>query len=318
MFVVGGESLVDLVPSGKQTEGVIERLPYPGGSPYNCAIALSKLGNDTGFLCPISQDEFGDALLKPLAEAGVKVLLTERVVAPTTKAVVTFNEKMQASYDFQRGADHAFTRDQMIGALPQSVEVFQFGGFGPIEPEDAAVWIAVAKEAAARGAIISMDPNLRPSLISDFEGYKARLSACLDLAHLVKMSDEDLTALDASKSIEQHAAELLARPNCELVVITLGENGSRAFTKSAEAQAGIYAPPVFVDTVGAGDSLMAGIITTLAERGAMKPGELRLLDAEALKSVLQFGAIVAGLNCAKKGCNPPTRGEVDAVLYLPD
>jgi fructokinase len=131
---------------------------------------------------------------------------------------------------------------------------------------------------------------------------------------VIKVSEEDLEALDAGKSIEQHAAELLARPNCELVVVTLGENGSRAFTKAGTAQAGIYAPPMFGDTVGAGDSLMAGILTWLDETGALKPGALAALDDAALATTLRFGAVVAGLNCAHKGCNPPTRSEVDAVL----
>ena len=82
MFVVGGESLIDLVPVSAAPGA--ERVAHAGGSPFNCAIALAKLGNDTGFLCPISQDEHGDLLLAPLAEAKVSVLLTERVAAPTT------------------------------------------------------------------------------------------------------------------------------------------------------------------------------------------------------------------------------------------
>ena len=159
-----------------------------------------------------------------------------------------------------------------------------------------------------------MDPNVRPSLIDDFEAYKARLSSFLDLTHVVKMSEEDLEALDSAKSIEQHAAELLARPSCELVVITLGEKGSRAFTAAGNAQAAIYAPPVFGDTVGAGDSLMAGILSWLDERGLLKPGQLTALTDAALAEMLRFGAVVAGINCGRKGCKPPTRAEVDAVL----
>ena len=314
MFVVGGESLIDLVSDPRGTDGEIRMQAHQGGSPYNCAIALAKLGNDTGFLCPISKDGFGDYLLEPLAAAGVNPLLKQRVFAPTTLAVVTLDGQGKAQYEFYRGADHAFTTEAMVAALPEDLRLFQFGGFCPILPEDAAVWIEVAKAALAKGATISIDPNVRPSLVDDFDGYKQRLSACLDLAHVIKVSEEDLEALDAGKSIEQHAAELLARPNCELVVVTLGENGSRAFTKAGTAQAGIYAPPMFGDTVGAGDSLMAGILTWLDETGALKPGALAALDDAALATTLRFGAVVAGLNCAHKGCNPPTRSEVDAVL----
>lgn len=314
MFVVGGESLIDLVQEPLGTDGIIHMSAYQGGSPYNCAIALSRLGNDTGFLCPISKDEFGSYLLAPLQAAGVKPLLPERVFAPSTLAVVTLNARKEAQYEFYRGADRAFTREGLVAALPAALKLFQVGGFCPIEPEDAAVWLDVARHALGQGAVLSMDPNVRPSLVSDFASYKARLDGFFDLVHLVKLSKEDLAALDAGKSIEQHAGELLARPNCELVVVTLGDEGSLAFTATGSARAGIYAPPVFGDTVGAGDSLMAGVLTILGEQGQLQPGRLRKLDQAALEQVLRFGAVVAGLNCAHKGCNPPTRGEVDAVL----
>lgn len=314
MFVVSGESLIDLVSEPRGADGSIVMQAHQGGSPYNCAIALSKLGNDTGFLCPISKDGFGSYLLEPLDAAGVKPLLRERVFAPTTLAVVTLDAQRKAQYEFYRNADHAFTKEGLIAALPEVIEVYQIGGFCPILPEDAAIWLEVVKAAIAKGATITIDPNVRPSLVEDFEGYKQRLSRFLDLAHLVKVSEEDLAALDAGKSIEQHAAELLARPNCELVVVTLGEKGSRAFTAAGEANADIYAPPVFGDTVGAGDSLMAGILTWLHEAGDLQPGRLDKLDGAALATTLRFGAVVAGLNCAEQGCKPPTRAQVDAVL----
>lgn len=312
MLIIGGESLIDLVPVSAAPGA--ERVAIPGGSPYNCAIALAKLGNETGFLCPISTDEFGELLLAPLAEVGIALLLEERVAAPTSKAIVTFNQKMQASYVFERGADRAFTRDTLLAALPANPSLFQIGGFCPIEPDDAAIWLDLADAAAARGATISIDPNLRPSLVSDLPAYIARLGAFLDRAHLVKLSDEDLAVLDPAMTIEEHAAALLARPKCELVVITLGEKGSRAFSRSATASASIYAPPVFGDTVGAGDSLMAGILSQLHEKGALAPGKLAALDRTELEETLRFGAIVAGLNCSRKGCKPPSRAEVDAVL----
>lgn len=312
MFVVGGESLIDLVPVSAAAGA--ERQALPGGSPFNCAIALAKLGNATGFLCPISQDEHGDLLLAPLAAAGVEVLLKERVAAPTTKAIVSFNDKMQASYVFERGADRAFTREGLLEALPLAVTLYQIGGFAPILAEDAEKWLPVVKAAIGRGATISFDINVRDKLVDDEEGYRSRLSDFLDLAHIIKLSEEDHEWLEPGVSIEEHAGWLLDRPNCELVVVTLGEKGSRAFTPAATANAGIYMPPVFGDTVGAGDSLMAGILTALGETGALKAGQLGQLDQAGLERTLRFGAVVAGLNCAHKGCNPPTRTEVDAVL----
>ena len=323
MFVVGGESLIDLkaevaLPNGaligRDGENQIVMTAHQGGSPYGCAIALAKLGNSTGFLCPISADAFGDYLLGPLEAAGVTTLLTERVAEYTTLAVVNFDANHNARYGFYRSADGAIAADKAIAALPEQLDLYQIGGFCPIKPDEAAIWLEIVAAAIAKGATISIDPNVRPSLVDDFAGYKARLSAFLDLAHVVKVSEEDLEALDAAKSIEQHAADLLARPNCELVVVTLGDKGSRAFTAAGKAQAAIYAPPVFGDTVGAGDSLMAGILSWLHERGLLKPGKLAALGDGALSDMLRFGAVVAGINCGRKGCKPPTRAEVDAVL----
>lgn len=314
MFVVGGESLIDLVSAPVGADGVVHMSAHQGGSPYNCAIALARLNNETGFLCPISADGFGTYLLEPLERAGVFPLLTERVRTPSTLAVVTLNARGEAQYEFYRGADRAFSRAGLIAALPPAPEVFQIGGFCAIEPEDAETWLAVAAEAARRGAVLSIDPNVRPSLVADFSAYKRRLDAFFDLVQVVKVSVEDLLALDRDQTIEAHVAALLARPNCELVVVTMGELGSRAFTRAGAAEAGIFTPPAFGDTVGAGDSLMAGLLTALKERGVLAPVRLATLDSAQLGEILKFGAVVAGLNCGHKGCVPPTRTEVDAVL----
>lgn len=316
MFVVSGESLIDLVAKPQGGDEALEMSAHAGGSPYNCAIALAKLGNQTGYLCPISKDTFGEMLLGPLNDAGVAQLVQARSECNTTLAVVTRNAKGLPSYAFYRQgtAERDISRDKLNAALPEAVDIFQIGGFLPIEPEDATVWMDVVSGVAERGSVISIDPNVRPSLIADFEGYKTRLDGFLNFAHIVKVSDEDLATLDAEKSIEDHASSLLARPNCELVVVTLGEEGSRAFTTNAEASAPIYRPEVMGDTVGAGDSLMAGILTAIADKGNLAVGRIKDLDGLALTEVLRFGATVAGLNCAHIGCNPPSRTEVDAVL----
>jgi len=314
MFVVGGESLVDLVATPQKGDGIIRLEAHQGGSPYNCAIALARLGNESGFLCPVSTDGFGDYLLAPLVKAGVELLLKERVTAPSSLAVVTLDRRGQASYQFYRGAERALDADKMMAALPPRPKLFQIGGFCAIEASDAQIWHQIARTALDRGAILSIDPNLRPALAADFEAYKQRLSRFFDLVHLIKLSVEDLQALDASLGVEQHAQALLARPNCRLVIVTDGENGSQAFNARGKARAGIYRAPVFGDTVGAGDALMAGVLTILGERGDLTPERLGQLNEDALGVMLKFGAVVAGLNCAKKGSHSPGRAQVDKVL----
>jgi fructokinase len=314
MFGVGGESLIDLISKPVAADGTRELVAKAGGSPMNCAIALSKLGNESGFLCPISTDTFGDFILKPLNAAGVKQLIAQRVREPSTLAVVTDDGKGNPRYAFYREADRAFTREGLIAALPQRIELFQIGGFCTIEPTDMAVWLEVAQETKRRGATISSDPNLRPSLISDMEAYRKRVLASLDLVSLVKMSEEDLAYLDAGKSIDQHAADILSKPNCKLLVVTLGAEGSLAFTKSAKVRSPIYPAAPGGDNVGAGDTLMAAIITWLKDHDALSPERMGALSQEQLKQMLWFGAVAAGINCSRVGANPPTRAEVDKVV----
>ena len=314
MFVVGGESLVDLISKPIAADGRRELVAKAGGSPMNCAIALSKLGVETGFLCPISRDTFGDFVLAPLNAAGVNVLLKDRVREPTTLAVVTDDGKGNPRYAFYREADRAFTRDGLIAALPQTVELFEIGGFCTIRSDDMAVWLDVAREAQRRGATIATDPNLRPSLIDDMDAYRWRVKDSFELAHLIKMSEEDLETLEPGRSIEDQVEEMLIGPSCKLVVVTFGANGSRAFTKHARARSPISPATPGGDNVGAGDTLMAGILTWLRDHDALTPDRLAALTEAELKAMLWFGAVAAGINCSRVGANPPTRAEVDAVL----
>ncbi|HWA20652.1 MAG TPA: carbohydrate kinase [Devosia sp.] len=314
MFVVGGESLIDLISKPVKADGTRELLAKAGGSPMNCAIALARLGLESGFLCPISSDTFGDVILEPLRSAGVTQLIKDRVREPTTLAVVTDDGKGNPRYAFYREADRAFTREGLIAALPDKVELFQIGGFCTILDEDLEVWLDVAAEAERRGATISTDPNLRPSLISDMDAYRARIRRSLEIASIVKLSSEDMETLEPGKPIDAQALDMLARPKCRLVVVTLGAEGSIAFTRKARFRSPIYPAAPGGDNVGAGDTLMAGILTWLSDHDALKPDSLDRLDEAALQQMLWFGAVAAGINCGRVGANPPTRAEVDAVL----
>jgi fructokinase len=314
MFVVGGESLVDLISKPIGADGRRELVAKAGGSPMNCAIALSKLGAEAGFLCPISRDSFGDFVLEPLTAAGVNVLLKDRVRAPTTLAVVTDDGKGNPRYAFYREADRAFTPEGLIAALPTQVELFQIGGFCTIEPDDMAVWLTVARLARTRGATISTDPNLRPSLIDDMAAYRARVKQSFAVADIIKLSEEDLETLDPGKPIEVQVGEMLAGPSCKLVVVTLGANGSRAFTRGAQVTSPISPATPGGDNVGAGDTLMAGILTWLSDHDRLAPDRLAALTKAELSQMLWFGAVAAGINCSRVGAHPPTRAEVDAVL----
>jgi fructokinase len=317
MFVVSGESLMDIFHEPQPPSSRIALTSTAGGSPFNCAIALARLGGRTGFLCPISRDRFGDILMGKLAADGVDVLLKERVAEPTTLAMVTLDEARKAKYVFYRHSDRAFTLDGLLAALPRQMELYQIGGFIPLLAEDAAIWEPVVDAAAAAGATISIDPNDRPLAIDSKQAFTARLDRFLDRAHLIKISSEDLEYLYGGTDYMALARDLLKRPKCRLVVVTLAEKGSLAVTASGSGSSGIYQlpqPEAGADTVGAGDTLMAGIITWLHNNSSLAADQLSALDGPALDAMLRFGAIAAGITCSRVGANPPTRAEVDAAL----
>lgn len=312
MFVVGGESLVDLLSDPGQQRGSF--VAMAGGSPLNCAVALAKLGTKTGFLCPVSHDTFGELILKPLKDAGVVLLLKERVREPTTLAVVADDGNGNPRYTFYREADRAFTAGSLLASLPEEIEIFQMGGFCTVRADDLEVWLKVATAARGRGAIIATDPNLRPTLVDDLDLYRARVRRSLELASIVKVSEEDLETLGPAQSIDSHAAQILQAGQCKLVVVTLGANGSRAFTATTEGRCGIYPAARGGDNIGAGDTMMAAILNWLHERRLLTPNRLNALSPGDLRNMLWFGAVAAGINCGRKGASPPTRAELDVVL----
>lgn len=317
MFVVSGESLMDVFHEPQPPGNRIALTATAGGSPFNCAIALARLGGRTGYLCPISNDRFGDVLLGKLNADRVEVLLKDRVREPTTLAMVTLDEARKATYVFYRHADRAFTKAGLMAALPGDTRLYQIGGFIPLLAEDADIWEPVVDAAAAAGATISIDPNVRPLAIDDKAAYTARLHRFIERAHLIKISSEDLEYLYGRTDYVALARDLLKRPSCRLVVVTLAEKGSLAVTAAGEGKAGIYqlpTPEAGADTVGAGDTLMAGILTWLDQQKALAPDKLGALDGAALDAMLRFGSVAAGINCSRVGANPPTRAEVEAVL----
>lgn len=309
MIVSAGESLIDLIGEG---EGQRRFVAQPGGSPFNVAIALAALGAPSGFLCPTSQDIFGGELRAHLARSGVTHLLPTPIAAPTALAIVSTDGEGHPQYAFHRGetADRCLEAGALIDALPSSLHTLHFGSLALAQEDDWGAWRAVVMAARERGAHISLDPNVRPALIDDLVGYRARLDEALTLSDLVKVSDEDLALLKPQRGPETVAQDWLVRHNLELVVLTLGARGAKAWTRSGLASA--HAEPLsgpMVDTVGAGDTFQAAL---LAHRVDRPPAALS--SEEELKELLRFACMAAGLNCQRAGCQPPKRDEVESAL----
>ena len=306
MILSCGEALIDMLPR-TSAAGEPAFAPYPGGAVFNTAIALGRLGAPAGFLSGLSTDLFGQMLEAALAASGVDTSLAIRSTRPTTLAFVRLVNG-QASYAFYD--ENTAGRMLMAGnmpALPGAVTAIFCGGISlMVEPGGAAYEALFLREAPARVAMI--DPNIRPSFISDEPAYRARIARMIAAADIVKLSDEDLRWLAGPGEIAALAAGLLAA-GPKAVFVTEGATGAHGFT----ARDAVFVPGLKVtvaDTVGAGDTFNAGILAALHQAGALTKAGVAALDATTLQAALTLGNRAAAVTVSRPGANPPFAHEL--------
>lgn len=300
-----GEALVDIIPD----DGADTLRAHPGGSPANVAVALARLGVDTRFLGRTSTDRWGDRLREHLAGEGVVV---EGSVGdePTAIAFVDVASDGAASYRFlwEGTADRRIGAAELTLAL-ESLDAVHIGSVACLLDPGADAIAEVVAPIEER-LVVSFDPNVRPSLVDDVEGARARLLALADHAHVIKASDEDLAFLFPDHDLERAAWELLDGAQTHLVVVTEGAIGARAFTPRFEVPIPPRPQGAVADTVGAGDTFMAGLLAGLAERDLLTVGALKGLDVDAVREVGAFAALAAGAVVARPGADPPRRADL--------
>ena len=307
MILCCGEALIDMLPR-QSTDGEVAFAPYPGGAVFNTAIALGRLGSPAGFFSGLSNDLFGEMLDTALADSQVESRLAVRSAKPTTLAFVKLTNG-QASYAFydENTAGRMLT-PQDLPDLPDSVSALFFGGISLVaEPCGSAYEALMAREAGSRVTMI--DPNIRPSFITDETAYRARIERMVALADIVKLSDEDLTWLQGKGKISVLARGLLEL-GPKLICITEGAKGARGITATGE----VFVPATKVkvaDTVGAGDTFNAGVLASLHKSGALTKDGLANLDDRVLTAALTYGVRTAAITVSRPGANPPRAFELD-------
>ncbi len=308
IFTVGGENLIDHVTK----DGKVTALP--GGSPFNVAMALGRQGADIHYLTPVSTDSWGDLLAHTLETSGV-TLATGRASEPSSMARVTFVHG-QPAYQFERDAtaERQISEQSLETAWPKGASVLHVGSLALGNGADAALWEEFATEKAAQGVLISLDPNLRLSVISDHAAYFQRLERLFQIAHVVKLSDEDLTQLYPGLPLEDAFSRLRAECLAHILVLTRGAEGAIGYVGSERVDVPASKVEGLVDTVGAGDTFMATLLTSLADLNALSPQALQSVTPAQLETCLQRAGAAAALNCTRAGCNPPSRDEIDAAL----
>ncbi len=309
-IVIAGEALIDLVPHGP---GALSALsPHPGGGPYNCAVALGRLGTATGFLSRVSTDPYGDALLAGLHAAGVQTALVQRGPEPTTLAAAAIGDDGSAGYTFYTGgtADRLFAAP---GQLPPDVRAVAFGSCSLVLEPGASAYEKVLRAAAADGVLTALDPNIRPPLITDPDAYRDRFAGWLPDVALLKLSVEDAGWLARTDDPAAVRASCLGRleQGPRAVLLTDGPHGLTAFTRRhGVLHVPSHAGLPLSDTIGAGDTVNAAVLHWLAAHDALAPAALDDLGADAWRDALAFAARAAAVTCSRPGADPPWAAEL--------
>ena len=308
-IAVLGEALIDFIAG---EDGSYR--PHLGGSPYNVSIGLARQGIDVSYLSSLSDDSFGDQLKKSLLNESVKLPLERRSLWPTSIALVTLDSQGHPTYRLYREgiADKDTSYEEIAGNLPADLRVFHTGSLA-ITPSQLPKIRKVFDLMHERGALVSIDINIRIRASLDRQKYIDGVRSLLGSADIIKASDEDLMALGLSDNARSSAEMVYAEMGGGVLVLTEGDGGAVVYSNGGQIAQDSYRIPLVVDTVGAGDTFHSAFLAYLSHNGELsKP--LAEIPIETLGSALKYACAAAAINVSRAGCSPPTCGEVTEYM----
>ena len=304
IILVAGEALVDLIPS-PGNDALLQAVL--GGSPYNTAIGLGRLGAPTAYAGRLSTDANGDRFAQALEASGVSLAHVARAKQPSPLAYITPGTAASGPrYAFYLRATSYDGPSPLPVKWPAEVAHLHVGSFAALAGKSGVATLA-ALRLAKRHASTSFDPNIRPFVLPSRKSVVPMVEERVKLSSIVKVSDEDLEWLYPGRDPRASATDW-SRRGPKLTVLTFGGKGAVAF--AGKVYVGQAAPPIkLVDTVGAGDSFMSALLAIMHEDKALGPRFASPNEA-ALTRWLSFAIKAAAITCARKGADPPRRGEV--------
>lgn len=270
--VIVGESLVDVLVSPKGSREV------PGGSCLNVAVGLARLGMPVTLVTSYGDDDSGRLIAQHLEDVEV-----QRVARPTSRAIAELDEGGHASYRFDLTWDLGDARPHVPADSHLHV-----GSLGAVVEPGCDTVLELVR---GHQGTVSFDPNCRPGFTR-----LHRVEELVAHADVVKLSDEDAALLHPGRAVEDVALDWLAR-GPQLVVLTRGAKGAEGWTRDEHERVVSPAGAPVVDTVGAGDAFMAGLIQGWVDR-------------RGLRSSLEHAALVARITCSREGAQPPCLAEL--------
>ncbi|XP_058730043.1 fructokinase-2-like [Vicia villosa] len=314
LIVSFGEMLIDFVPtaSGVSLAEAPGFLKAPGGAPANVAIAVSRLGGKSAFVGKLGDDEFGHMLAGILKENNVRADgINFDKGARTALAFVTLRSDGEREFMFYRNpsADMLLTPEDLNLELIRSAKVFHYGSISLIVEPCRSAHLKAMEVAKEAGCLLSYDPNLRLPLWPSPEEARKQILSIWDKADLIKVSDVELEFLTGSDKIDDASALSLWHPNLKLLLVTLGENGSRYYTKNFNGSVDAFHVNT-VDTTGAGDSFVGALLGKIVDDQSILEDEARL------REVLKFANACGAITTTKKGAIPALPTEADVLSLI--
>ncbi|XP_014494566.1 fructokinase-2-like [Vigna radiata var. radiata] len=314
LVVSFGEMLIDFVPtvSGVSLAEAPGFLKAPGGAPANVAIAVARLGGKAAFVGKLGDDEFGHMLAGILKENDVRSDgINFDQGARTALAFVTLRKDGEREFMFYRNpsADMLLTPEDLNLELIRSAKVFHYGSISLIVEPCRSAHLKAMEVAREAGCLLSYDPNLRLPLWPSPEEARQQILSIWEKADVIKVSDVELEFLTGSNKIDDESALSLWHPNLKLLLVTLGEHGSRYYTKNFHGSVDAFHVNT-VDTTGAGDSFVGALLCKIVDDQSI------LEDEAKLREVLKFANACGAITTTKKGAIPALPTEADALNLI--
>lgn len=306
--LVIGEALVDVVHG---INGEIKNIP--GGSPANTAVALSRLGTKTYMKARTSSDQFGTEIRNYLINQNVNLDYSLVVDSPSSVIDALIQKDGSAKYEanLNGAADFGWTVTELNQEIDRDIQIVQLGSLTSyIEPGATNVekWFTQLRQ--SNRFFLTFDPNIRHPLDGqNAEDVRKRAKKLASLSHVVKASDEDLNWIFSSNSPKDSAVNII-ESGASLVVVTLGKNGAFAVNKNHEIVEVLAKEIDVIDTIGAGDTFAAALLTQLLENAWINENALKKSNSADLTRILTNCTLAATITCSRQGANPPHRHEV--------
>jgi fructokinase len=306
--LVIGEALVDVVHG---INGEIKNIP--GGSPANTAVALARLGTKTYMKARTSSDQFGTEIRNYLTNQNVNLDYSLVVDSPSSVIDAVIQKDGSAKYEanLNGAADYGWTFAELNQEIDPDIQIIQLGSLTSyVEPGATNVekWFAQLRQSDKY--LLTFDPNIRHPLDGqNKKDVRSRAKKLASLSHVVKASDEDLNWIFSNDNPKDSAINII-KSGASLVFVTLGKKGAFVVNKELEIIEVPAKEIEVIDTIGAGDTFAAALITQLLENSWINENELEKLKTTDLTAILTNCALAATITCSRQGANPPHRLEV--------